>query len=205
MRKIPVIYFFGLFVVTARVFSQDAKEIPTNFEVIRSLAKQIAIDALRQSKIESPGSIDLSVYPKETAWYVEGSVGEGFQSLGFNLRKDTAATIAATFGLSDARIEYSNVRKDGFFGSKLVDRLVEVQLTGKFTDKLNGNIVWSSDNKQSAIDTIVLSEINRIENPNIAITRGNLPREGFFSNFAEPLILLGAIAVAVFLLFSVRS
>ena len=198
-------YIFSLLFFATAVFSQDMKQTATNLDVIRLLAKQIAVDVLTQTKVNSPGSIDLSIYPKETAWYLEGSVREGFQSLGFVVRQDTAATLSATFGLSDARIEYSNIRKDGLFGSKLVDRKIKIELTGKFSDRKTGHILWASEQTQSIIDTIELSEINRVENPTIAITRGTLPRESFFSNIAEPLILLGAIAVAVFLLFNVRS
>lgn len=198
-------YIFSLLIVAAPVFSQEMKGTPTNLDVIRSLAKQIAVDAVRQTKIDTSGNVDLSVFPKETAWYVESSVGEGLQSLGFGVRQDTAAPLAAAFSLSDAWVEYSNVRKDGLFGSKLVDRKVGIQLTSKFTDRKTGSILWASGKTQSAVDTIELSEINRVENPTIAFTRGTLPRESFFSNFAEPLILLGAIAVAVFLLFNVRS
>jgi hypothetical protein len=37
------------------------------------------------------------------------------------------------------------------------------------------------------------------------VTKGYLPPEGFFSTWAEPLVIIGAIAVAVYLLFTVRS
>ncbi len=198
-------YICTVWIVACPVFAQAVKETPTNLDVIRSLAKQIAADAALQNNLNPPGNIDLSIFPRETAWYVEGPVGEGLQSLGFVVRQDTAAGLAATFGLSDTRIEYSNIRKDGIFGAKLVDRKVEVELTGKFTDRRTGNILWASEQSKSVVDTIEMSEIGSLENPTIAITRGSLPREGFFSNFAEPLILLGAIAVAVFLLFNVRS
>lgn len=199
-------YVLSLLIAAVPVFSQEMKETPTNLDVIRSLAKQISVDAVRQTQMDTPGgNVDLSVVPKETAWYVESSVGEGLQSLGFVVRQDTAVPLAAEFGLSNARVEYSNVRKDGLFGSKVVDRKIEIQLTSKFTDRKTGSVLWASEKAQSVVDTIELSEINRVENPTIAITRGTLPRESFFSNFAEPLILLGAIAVAVFLLFNVRS
>lgn len=198
-------YIFSLLIVASAVFSQEMEKTPTNLEVIRLLAKQIAVEAIKQAQLDTHGNVDLSVFPKETAWYVESSVGEGLQSMGFVVRQDTAAPLAVAFSLNNARIEYSNVRKDGLFGSKLVDRKIEIELTGKFTDRKSGSVVWDSGREQSVVDTIELSELSRVENPTIAITRGTLPREGFFSNLAEPLILLGAIAVAVFLLFNVRS
>lgn len=198
-------YIFSLLIVASAVSSQEMEKTPTNLEVIRLLAKQIAVEAIKQAQLDTHGNVDLSVFPKETAWYVESSVGEGLQSMGFVVRQDTAAPLAVAFSLNNARIEYSNVRKDGLFGSKLVDRKIEIELTGKFTDRKSGSVVWDSGREQSVVDTIELSELSRVENPTIAITRGTLPREGFFSNLAEPLILLGAIAVAVFLLFNVRS
>ncbi len=185
--------------------SQETHETSTNLDVIRSLARQIAVAALEETKIDKSDSIELSISPAGSAWYIESSIAEGFQSLGFTVRQGAATPVAVEFGLNDVRVEYSNLRKDGLFGSKLLDRKVELRLTSKFTRRSTGSVIWSSENADSATDTIGLSEVSAIENPGIAITRGMVPREGFFSNFAEPLILLGAIAVAVFLLFNVRS
>jgi hypothetical protein len=39
----------------------------------------------------------------------------------------------------------------------------------------------------------------------VSVTQGTLPGEGFFSSLVEPLVMIGAIAVAVYLLFTVRS
>ena len=54
-------------------------------------------------------------------------------------------------------------------------------------------------------EEVLETEIRELENPNLPVTQGTLPTGGFFSSFAEPLIVLGAVAVAMLLLFSVRS
>ncbi|MEK7250532.1 MAG: hypothetical protein AAB209_08930, partial [Bacteroidota bacterium] len=122
-----------------------------------------------------------------------------------SLSDDGTAPFLIEFGLSDARVQYSNIRKDGFFGAKLVDRKVNLRLTSKVVNRQTGILAFSSDLEESITDTIELSEVSKVENPAIAITKGTLPGEGFFSNLAEPLILIGSIAVAVILLFNVRS
>jgi hypothetical protein len=61
------------------------------------------------------------------------------------------------------------------------------------------------DYRESSTDTIGLSDIGQVENPAYPFTRASVPAEGFFDTLAEPLIVLGAIGVAVYLLFSVRS
>jgi hypothetical protein len=54
-------------------------------------------------------------------------------------------------------------------------------------------------------DVVEVSLIESLENPSVPQTHGVFPPEGFFAGWAEPLVLLGAVAVAVYLLFTVRS
>jgi hypothetical protein len=124
---------------------------------------------------------------------------------GLSVNEDTASPVEASFGLKNGSVKYSNIRRDGFLGTKIVDRSFNLQLTTKILDRRSGTILFQSDVEDSASDTIALSQIEQVENPAILMTKGVVPREGFFSNVAEPLILLGSIAVAVLLLFNVRS
>jgi len=59
--------------------------------------------------------------------------------------------------------------------------------------------------REAMRDTIQVSQVPLLEDPNVPVTQGTLPAEGFFSSLAEPLIMIGAVAVAVYLLFTVRS
>jgi hypothetical protein len=73
------------------------------------------------------------------------------------------------------------------------------------TDRSKGRIVWRSDADTTAVDTVSASDITSIEHPNVPATHASLPSEGFFSGWAEPLVVVGSIVVAVFLLFTIRS
>jgi hypothetical protein len=188
----------------ACVRGQD-DELQTNLESYRSLAAQIATSLVKTSDLHQPAKVQLIVLPQERAWYVEGAITEGLKDAGVMAGGDSMTTYVVEVGMSRAQVVYSNIRRDGFFGSKIVDRTVELALTTKIAGRGTGAIVESGEVVRNVRDTIGVSDIPRIENRLIPITVGVVPTEGFFSNVAEPLILLGSIAVAVFLLFNVRS
>jgi len=66
-------------------------------------------------------------------------------------------------------------------------------------------VIALGERTASFTDTVAVSDVGDIEQASIPVTRGVLPAEDFFSGIAEPLVVVGAIAVAIFLLFTVRS
>jgi hypothetical protein len=72
-------------------------------------------------------------------------------------------------------------------------------------DKTTGTILLNDNFARSAADIVDVSDIDKLENAGVPATHGVLPSEGFFSTILEPLVAMGAIAVAVYLLFHVRS
>ena len=127
------------------------------------------------------------------------------QTDGWSFSEGAAASASAELGIADVRVEYENIRRDGFLGPKLVDRKVSVTLSAKLFDNTKQRLILQADVKDSLKDVIELSQVHNLENPALPFTKGTLPAEGFFSTIAEPLILVGSIAVAVLLLFNVRS
>lgn len=181
-----------------------AQEEPmTNLDVMRSLAERIGSEVVRSAWIEDGTKISNSVLPKETAWYIESAIANGMKKEGGVIVGDSLPTVVVEFGIVRGWVAYTNIRRNGFFGERLVDRHVGLRLTSKLTK--TGTILWSGDVEKSAADTVRVDEIQRLESPTIPMTKGALPSEGFFSHVAEPLILIGSIAVAVLLLFNVRS
>jgi hypothetical protein len=156
-----------------------------------------------------PGSqgdtVTAVVRPPENAWYIEASLIRGISDCGYLVRVGDGGAIRAEFGLADLGVSYSDARSDGIFGETVVDRVVHVTVSTRILISLTGEVVLDNDLTGNRRDTIAMSMISTLENPNIAVTRGELPSEGFFSGVAGPLIVLGALGVAVFLLFHVRS
>jgi len=180
----------------------EALAVP-NLEIMRLLGEKVAGAVGKQ--IGEGDSIRVLILPQDRSWYLETQIARGLLSRGFPSTESSSARFHAEFGQKMLRVVYDDIRRDGFLGRKVVSRTVQVTLSAKVVDRHTGIIVVASDYADEATDTIALSQIQEVENPNIPVTRGALPPEGFFTNLVEPFVVIGAIAVAVYLLFHVRS
>jgi hypothetical protein len=147
----------------------------------------------------------VTLLPRESAMYVESALLQGLSLSPFRIAAAGESELSVDFSIGDIRVEYSNIRRDGFLGSRLVDRRVSLLLSAKAFERKSGAVRIAKDYAEQATDTIPLSAVPGIESPLLPLTRGSVPSEGFFTNVAEPLVMLGAIAVAVYLLYSVRN
>ena len=182
---------------------ESAQRMPSNLEVIQKLSFQIG-DSLA-GMLGEGDSVRVLVRPVESAWYVEGPLLRAFAEHGRFPTLSLSAGREVDIGLLTAKVEYANVRGHGFFAQRVLDRTVRVEFTGKIVDTRSGTIVVNRDFAGSARDTVEFSELERLESAGIPGTHGVVPAEGFFSSILEPLVMIGAVAVAVFLLFRVRS
>jgi hypothetical protein len=193
-------------VLPTSIRAQEADEPATNLATMRSLAKQIASRVAGSVRAEGrQDSASVVVHPRETAWYVQASLIEGMEETGLKVKTSGFAPVEVTFGIGDLSVQYLHPRKEGMLGPTIVDRRVSVNVSAIARNETSGDVLFSDDLVETHIDTVEMNQITDLETPTIEVTKGNIPSEGFFSNIAEPIIVLGAIAVAVFLLFHVRS
>jgi hypothetical protein len=105
------------------------------------------------------------------------------------------------FVCENANVTYGKMYRDGLFGSFYVPRTVSIA----------GNYIFPySDAKlhnfnYSISDTVKVNDIKSIENNSYPFTQGQVPQEPFFPSLIEPVIAIGATALAVILFFTVRS
>ena len=150
-------------------------------------------------------TLTIAVLPKETGWFIEDAVARSFLRNRMRRIESPSAAYRAEFGINEMRVAYDNIRQDGLFGARVVDRTVSLALFTKVVDQRSGAILKNAVLREEGKDTVALSDIDRLENPVLPQTRGSVPPEGFFSTFLEPIIVLGTVAVAIVLLFTVRS
>jgi len=109
-------------------------------------------------------------------------------------------SLKVNFVIDNCSVEYSDSFRDGFFGDFYIERNL----------KLSGNYLISSKSdlikfELTKTDTINADDYEKVENRSFPFTRGKPPEEPFFSSLLEPVVAVGAAAVAVILFFSVRS
>ena len=203
------VLLLALLVVNGEVsFAQHEQPLAgrvSNLDLFRSLATSLTLQTLQRINVAPSTAVHIAVYPTDVAWIVEGGITDAVQARGLRVTDDDSAAYNVRFGVDEARVFYTNVRRDGFLGEKLVDRLVRLRLSAKVVSRHSHSEVATFTVQDSLADTLPLSEVPSVEHPAVPLTRGSLPGEGFFSNLAEPLIVIGSIAIAVLLLFHVRS
>ena len=197
-RRRAINLLFAVVCTALAVRAQDDQPA-TNLEIFRTLASA-AGDSIAQT-FGGPDSVRLEVRPQDIAWLIEGTLVQTLARSGIVSVRESGTSLAV--GIHDIGVTYSNMRGSAIFGGKDVDRSVTLRLEAMVTPVAGG--ISSREYMLHADDTVPASAIPSLENRAIPATMGLVPEQGFFANLAEPLILIGALAVGVYLLFSVRS
>jgi hypothetical protein len=103
-----------------------------------------------------------------------------------------------TFFLEGATVDY---RKKG---RRTIDRSVGLRLSYLLTNR-NSRVIADSTCFRSFSDEIAYSDLDAVETESIPLTKGKRPRQSWIRRYAEPIVVAGATAVAVYLFFNVRS
>jgi hypothetical protein len=177
-----------------------------NLSVIQRLAGSVAEEVAASFPSQDSAGALVALAPRDYGWTLEIEVGEAFRRHGYRVvQAAESARVAVDLGIADAGVSYSNPRRDGLFGTKVVDRSIRLTIRGKVVDLRSESILLMKDVSRDTTDVVPLDEIERLQTQGIPMTRGEPPPEGFFDSWLEPLILIGAIAVGVYLLFTMRS
>ena len=153
----------------------------------------------------SSATTSTAISPPATSWYLEQPLFETLRTRQLVPAQSADAEYVAEFGVTRADVAYRDLRRTWFLGSQVVDRVVQLTVWTKLVERKSGAVLAARESVRSFVDTVFVSDTESLETPGIPATRGTLPPAGVFSSFVEPVVLVGSIAVAIVLLFSVRS
>jgi hypothetical protein len=205
LRRSLAVLFAGMGLFPGLHAQDSSFAPPTNLRVYQSLAASLG-DSLAEGvpRADSP-RVSVKIAPPDVAWFIQDAVERPFRAKNCIIAGNDSARFGVEFGATVMNVRYSNVRRDGMFGSRVLDRAVVLQARVRLVDRALGTVIMTGERKAAYADTILLSQVESIEQPAIPSTRGTVPPEDFFSGLVEPLVIVGAVAVAIFLLFTVRS
>jgi hypothetical protein len=181
----------------------EVPAVQSNLEILQQLGRRIANSLA--ANLKTGDSVQIVLRPIESAWYLQQQILAAFEEGGKVVNQSSGSRFGVEIGLVNAQIAYLDKRSAGFLDSRVVDRVASLDLSVQIVDKSSGNIVANRTLSESFRDTIEVSDVTTVENPGIPATHGIPPEEGFFNTLLEPFVVVGAIAVAVYLLFHVRS
>ena len=185
---------------------QDSAAAPaTNMRVYQSLAASLCDSLAGLVPGGDSARIAVRVAPGDVAWFLQDAVERPFRTRHVAVAGNDSARYGMEFGAAGMNVHYANLRRNGMFGSRVLDRMVVLRASLRLVDRARGTILMTGERSAEYSDTIELSQVETLEHAAVPATRGALPGDDFFSGIAEPLVIVGAVAVAIFLLFTVRS
>jgi len=177
-------------------FSVLSAQTRSNLEIISSLVQNSV------NQIENKHNLKEFSYKYSSPENLNLFDGMAKSYFGENSKINEESNAELHYSLNEIKVTYPDVFRDGIFGNFLLKR--KILLSGNYSIKNHESEKTGLIN-ESFIDTVDYSKVNEIQNPSLNFTVGNVPDEPFLSGIWEPVIAIGAIAVTIFLFFSVQS
>lgn len=190
-------FLFFAIIFQASIFSQPVSNLDKFYDLVDSASTKFVNDlnTTNKVKLELTLGSDYVLFANQ----IRGKI----LKRGIELISDDQSAnnfVTASFVIDNASVTYSAPEREGFFGSFYTERVL--QLSGNYFITSNQNIkAFNLVDK----DTIIVEDVEKLENRSYPFTHGELPPEPFFSSLLEPIVAIGAAAVTIILFFSVRS
>lgn len=156
------------------------------------------------SVLNSAKTISLDVICAPSLEILKPRVFSKISELGYNLKSSAEIGVQkVSYTLVNCKTEYSNIRKDGWFGSTILDRKTSVNISVIIT--FADGSVKPVEISNSTDDIVGTDDIKMIEDGSLAFTQSQIPQIPFFSNLLEPVIVVGTLITTVILLFTIRG
>ena len=173
------------------------------------LFQTIGYSILEDSHIPLHDSISLRLISTNDTWMLQNVLTRVIRESGYTafITTDTLSmkSFLMVISASSINAHYDNMFKDGLFGSKKVRRTLSVRLTSQLINSTTNEVLYSNSPVKVVTDTVLVDDIPMLERDVPTHGRAELPSEMFFDRAVEPLLIIGATGIAVFLLFHVRS
>ena len=184
---------------------QEVGTLPlSNLSVLDALVRESAVTIIPECHRLNVSQFAIQLTPTDLAPFFRNSLIRTFTDSGFRVVSVDSARVLQV-GILNGGIHFPSVWKSGIFGSRVAQRVASVDVSFFLDPLAEGVPVLTRNVIKVFSDTVAVDAINDLRHPSLALEQGELPSEGIFSGVLEPLVLLGALAVGIFLLFTVRS
>ena len=188
----------------------------TNLELFESLLERINKEIVSQSKIGQHDCVIVKVRQSDDSWLVEQSLTSMLHDLGVqvftdsSVRSETSNMDISTRYLVDVitldmSIHYDAFFRVGFLGPKKARRTARISLAYQATRAPANEISSSGTVAQTSVDTVTVAAIPGLEHAAVKSTHAAVSDEDFLDRFLEPIVIVGATGVAVYMFFHIRS
>src|ERR1051326_1911277 len=200
----------GLYASSVRADEdQPARRSESNLQVMEKLVEAAGKEIAANLTHAHGDSITLRCSAGDDRWIIQNGLTASLKASGFQVftTNDSLSRprILADIHPVNFTVHYDEMFRDGFLGSKKTRRTVSVELACLLTNPLTGEVFYSGSPKGESTDTVSVESLPALESPDLKSTHGEVPSETFLDRIIEPVVLIGATGVAVYLFFHIRS
>jgi hypothetical protein len=186
------------------LYAADRNPKP-NKEVLFQACRDAVAGFIAETQIPDTTEIVLMIEGGEINRFFAQALTESFRrrfSSVFTQRAASGVEISAS--IAEAAVIYEQPFSEGFFFARKCERQVEVDVRMTAMRSVDGKILWAGTKSSSYADTVFVSEIPKLQQSSEHIARGVMPQRSAMERFIEPLIIVSAAGVAVYLFFTIR-
>ncbi len=209
MQSTSLKLIFLFLVVPSVGFEQQGEtRLRTNLEILQAQIVDIAKEILLKTNLSPREKIVLSIHANESAWIFENALSEFLKKqqhvVFIHSPPDSGADVQWELGILDLSVSYKDPFHESFLGRKKANRIIRLSLSGNIRNA-HYEVLFAGTIERTLRDTIAAADIPLVEASTVQFTHGNPLEEGFFENVLQPVVIIGASAVAIYLFFTIRS
>ncbi len=208
VRLAEACLLLAFFIPRGAVSGESALRPKTNLETMQDLLGRIAGELGNRSGMRSGDTVEVRTRPAEQGWIAREALTAAFRGSGIQVFVGSDSSKNGQFQLqlytSDLHVRYDDLYHDGFLGAAKVKRTVSAGVVCDIV-RSTGELAYSGSPSLESSDTVNADEVSGLELASAKVTHAELPPERFLDKVLEPLIIIGATGISVFLFFHVRS
>jgi hypothetical protein len=203
LKLIKNLSSFSALLISLSFIQADASaQIKTNLELFYSLIDSASV-SINKKIPEDDNKILLTLtfgnnYEVLKNYFISSITSD---KKNISVSADQSQSVVLNITLDEARIEYPDNFKDGFFGDFYTIR--KASISGSYL--FSAGSILNERFSFEIIDSIRTSDLHYVENFSYPFTAAEKPSEPFFSSLFEPVVAVGTTALAVILFFTIRS
>ncbi len=176
---------------------------------MQSLLGHITQEIKGHSRLHAGDTIVFRMGTAEDGWIVQNALTADLASSGFAvfLRRDSVRQGGYSLQVLSAalKVMYEDMYHDGFLGTRKVRRTVSAAVTCELLRPETGEFIYTGSPSVESADTVAVDDIPTLELASAKTTHGEVPSESFLDRVLEPVVIIGATGVSIYLFFHVRS
>ncbi len=196
-----------MFIAASAVcFASNEENIPTNGDIFSRLCAE-ATDSIAAQLPATDSSAIAIVFDTDSVthtfhYVILEEMKKRFRSV---FLQETNVDAIVSLTVSHVSVQYENPFSETFLGERKAARRAKLQMRGTIVNASNRQVMWAGTVERSFTDTIPISQIASLESSSRAVAQGIIPEAPFIERLAEPMIIIAATGIAVYLFFTIRG